>query len=233
MNGQTQLAKYILAAAEAHERSYDKEASDAAIAAIVPVAATEDDTRVKPAPVTSVEIRSRNVMVNGEPHMVEKCFKTGEFLTDKGFRGLVSNVIRCGRKHVYNPAIVAERAAPVSQHIDFSKFQRMNYRQAVESCVPMEWRQPVYLLLVQSWNDALDWAKYEVAKAETGEGQNYAFDITFKPEGEPVNVVTHQIHADNELAAAFKIGQVFDTQFGVDFTIERNLTTYEMAEVKS
>lgn len=156
MKSQNQLAVFVLAAAKAHEASFDKVGSDAA--------ATE-----------------------------------------------------------------AEKlpAGDMARHVDFSKFQKLNIFQATCTVVPVDYQMPVYLLLQTSWNDALDWANAQVTQTE---GMNYAFDLTFKPEGEKLVCVTHQIHADSELAAAFKIGQVFDDQFGADFTIERNVETYEFVE---
>jgi hypothetical protein len=159
MKSQNQLAVFVLAAAKAHEESYDKTASDAAVAEV-------------------------------EKH--------GE---------AVSSVL--------------------SRHIDFSQFQKLNIFQATCTVVPVDYQMPVYLLLQTAWNDALDWANAQVAQTE---GANYAFDLTFKPEGEQAVCVTHQVHADSELAAAFKIGQIFDDQFGADFCIERNTTTYEFVE---
>lgn len=157
MKSQNQLAVFVLAAAKAHEESFDKPASDAAVAEAEKLPA--DD---------------------------------------------------------------------MARHVDFSKFQKLNIFQATCTVVPVDYQMPVYLLLQGSWNDALDWANRQTAETE---GQNYAFDLTFKPEGEKAVSVTHQIHADSELAAAFKIGQVFDDQFGADFCIERNVETYEFVEV--
>lgn len=43
--------------------------------------------------------------------------------------------------------------------VDYKQFYRMTMYEAVESVVPAEFVQPVYLLLVNSWNDINDWAK--------------------------------------------------------------------------
>lgn len=45
--------------------------------------------------------------------------------------------------------------------VDHSQFYRLTLREAVESVVPAEFVEPVYLLLATAWNDILDWAKEE------------------------------------------------------------------------
>jgi hypothetical protein len=225
MKSQNQLAVFVLAAAKAHEASYDKEASDAAVKAAEEVAPQQINRPM----VLASELMGRSITIDGKQQQVIKCFKDGRFRTFGEFEGVMKNVRRRGRGFVYysDAEIAAEQPLNISAHIDFSKFQKLNIFQATCTVVPVDYQMPVYLLLQTSWNDALDWANAQVAQTE---GMNYAFDLTFKPEGEKLVCVTHQIHADSELAAAFKIGQVFDDQFGADFTIERNVETYEFVE---
>lgn len=217
------LARYILEVAAAHEAAYDREASDKAtedtrVRAREELRKSDDAARPKVAPVTLREIRKRIVKIKAVPHTVEVCFKGGNFVTNKGFRGNVENVRRLGRGYVYvTEEYTAEqqeqRVEQVMDFIDYAQFQRKTLWQVAEEVVPHLYRQPVYLLLQTAWNDALDWAN-EVMKLHGPEGEdqhNFRLGIE-TPEG----VVDYQLSAQDELSAAFKLGQIFHENLSLE-----------------
>lgn len=220
------LAGYVLAVVAAHEAAYDREASDAAVEGARVRAREkireegERSDKPKISPVTLQEIRKRIVKVSAVPHTVEVCFKGGDFTTNKGFRGNVKNVRRLGRGYVY---VTEEYAAEMEQQrvddeaamefIDFAQFQRKTLWQVAEEIVPHLYRQPVYLLLQTAWNDALDWAN-EAMKLHGPEGEdqhNFRLGIE-TPEG----VIDYQLSAQDELSAAFKLGQIFHENLSLE-----------------
>jgi len=114
--------------------------------------------------------------------------------------------------------------------VDHKQFYRLTMRQAVESVVPAEFVEPVYLLLQLGWNDIHSWAEQqENAVREMVEinhdhdpndpGADYRFEITFDPDTPEARTGDIQTHGRNMLHAAFYLGQMHSEQFAHDFRI--------------
>jgi hypothetical protein len=133
-------------------------------------------------------------------------------------------MVAAGDKHAYMYGIV-----------DHAKFYRMTQREAVESVVPAEFVEPVYLLLVTAWNDIQGWCddvegivrparSYAVTGTEADSdshvmGGDYNFETTFDPGTPDEKKCQTQVWAPNMLHAAFQVGQLFAEKFATDFTV--------------
>lgn len=135
-------------------------------------------------------------------------------------------MVSCGDTQAYMYGIV-----------DHAKFYRMTERQAVESVVPAEFVEPVYLLLATAWNDIQGWCddvegivrparSYAVTDAEEDDvndphvvGNDYNFEITLEPGTADEKKCGYQVHGANMLHAAFQVGQIMAGSFAQDFTI--------------
>lgn len=64
------------------------------------------------------------------------------------------------------------RESGTPTHVDYSKFQSMDLREAAKLMSGQDLCEPVYLLLTYAWNDSLDWAKTQ--DKHTQQGANVA-----------------------------------------------------------
>lgn len=118
--------------------------------------------------------------------------------------------------------------------VDHAKFYRLTEREAVESVVPADFVEPVYLMLVTAWNDIQYWCDAVEGKApptpvqeavedyETDShvtGGDYNFEITIEPGTADEKKCGYQVWAPNMLHAAFQVGQIMAGSFAQDFTI--------------
>lgn len=99
------------------------------------------------------------------------------------------------------------------KYVDFGKFQGKTIYQCAEECVPHLYRQPVYLLLQTAWNDALLWANETMALRDADGDDTHNFRLGVET---PSGVVDYQLSAQNELCAAFKLGQIFHQDLSIE-----------------
>lgn len=213
------LAGYVLAVAATYEKAYDKVASDAAVAEAekrIP-----EDVRTAPtiAPVTSRELMGRKILIEGVSHEVVKCLTSGIFRTHHGHEGNLKNVRRRGRGFVYlTDAEIAESQRDAQKefavsYIDFNRFQTKTIYQCAEEVVPYLYRQPVYLLLQTAWNDAIAWANETMALRDADGDDTHNFRLGVETSN---GMVDYQLSAQNELCAAFKLGQIFHQDLSIE-----------------
>lgn len=220
------LAGYILNVAAAYDASYDREASDKAVEA-ARVRARESvklraTTAPKVADVTSSELMGRDIYVDGVKTKVIKCLISGVFRTEGGFEGSLKNVRRRGRGFVYVTDTYREEAEQqrveeaVDEIIDFSKFQTKTIWQCAEEVVPHIYRTPVYLLLQTAWNDALQWANEVSALRDADGSDTHDFRFLIPSAAQDDSDIDFQLSAQDELSAAFKLGQLFNENLSIE-----------------
>lgn len=219
------LAQYILDVAKAHEAAFDKVASDLAVAA-AEERAREIHNRTKPKTpaVTSNEIMGRDIYIDGTKHKVIKCLTNGVFRTERGSEGHIKYVRRRGQEFTcFSEEEIAESDRELNSeaiqeihaaYVDFAKYQTKTIHQCAEEIVPVLYRQPVYLLLQTAWNDALDWAVTALATrdADGDDQNNFRFLIPNAKGG----ATDYQLSAQDELSAAFKLGQIFNEDLSIE-----------------
>lgn len=204
------------------EAAYDREASDktvegARVRAREKLKMEDAYKEARYAAVTGAEMLDRRVHIGDEKHVVKSISKDGKkFCTDDKFEGELKYVHRRGRGYVYvaPEGEISERVDnAIDEIIDFTQFQRKTIWQCTEEIVPYIYRQPVYLLLQTAWNDALDWAN-ETMNVRGPEGEDtHDFRLGIEtPEG----VIDYQLSAQDELSAAFKLGQIFHDNLSLE-----------------
>ena len=97
--------------------------------------------------------------------------------------------------------------------VDYAQFQTKTIYQCAEEVVPHLYRQPVYLLLQTAWNDAIAWANEAMALRDADGDDTHNFRLGLVT---PKGVVDYQLSAQNELCAAFKLGQIFHEDLSLE-----------------
>jgi hypothetical protein len=97
--------------------------------------------------------------------------------------------------------------------VDYAQFQTKTIYQCAEEVVPHLYRQPVYLLLQTAWNDALMWANDTMALRDADGDDTHNFRLGIET---PNGTVDYQLSAQNELCAAFKLGQIFHQDLSIE-----------------
>lgn len=105
-------------------------------------------------------------------------------------------------------------------YVNYAQFQTKTLHQCAEEIVPVLYRQPVYLLLQTAWNDAVEWAVSALAlRSVDGDDQHdFGFLLPNTDGGE----VAYQLSAQDELSAAFKLGQIFYLNLEIE-TVKLNM----------
>lgn len=212
------LAGYILNVAAAYDASYDREASDKAVEA-ARIRARE--CVPKPALLDSEFVNSlvgKNIIVDGKSLEIAKCLpRPGLFRTHNGFEGELQFVRRRGRTLIYVPQKQDDVVnVAVDEIIDFSKFQTKTIWQCAEEVVPYIYRTPVYLLLQTAWNDALQWANEVSALRDADGSDTHDFRFLIPSAAQDDSDIDFQLSAQDELSAAFKLGQLFNENLSIE-----------------
>lgn len=225
------LAGYILAVAAAYDAAYDVETSNAAVEASR-VRAREKVQReneeraertARIADVTAQEMLNRTVYVDGEKHTVSIQSEDGkQFVTDQNFIGDVKYVRRRGRGYVFDLSTQETQAeqerveVSIDELIDYAKFQGKTIYECATEIVPHLYRQPVYLLLQTAWNDALGWANAVMALRDADGEDVHDFRFLIPSAAKDGSDIDFQLSAQDELSAAFKLGQIFHENLSIE-----------------
>lgn len=108
----------------------------------------------------------------------------------------------------------AKHMMPV--YVNYAQFQTKTLHQCAEEIVPVLYRQPVYLLLQTAWNDALEWAVSAMALRSADGDDQHDFRFLIPSAAKDGSSIDFQLSAQNELCAAFKLGQIFNENLSIE-----------------